>query len=357
MKKRSQSNLHKNKPPSGPEPREAELADNVRKRCSLRKGQGPSDEDIARAVINFAKAFDYWYTRVLKDTVSSYRARLISRINPVVRRFQYEALNCQDFSARIVEDYDRRNFVTAGGWALETLALSIRPESLDGSGRGSRTSKSEGTGIDIRVHNSSKNQYSFYVLKSGTVTRNSDILDKLKHNLKRARALVLQNNSRASVTLNMAVCTGRIKKSDPSDEIRRPSSAEFWSEIIGLAEEKALNLISAIVSEAHSVHDREVRDHVRALETLVSAYLSKKDAPEIVDWDFLNQRNFQAKQLWSEEDRERHKRATSILKGTGYVVPKKSKRASSREEGDLPTDIPLPRHVRMQKGKTPLADD
>ncbi len=157
----------------------------VRRLSGVPSGAGPTDGVIATAVREVANTIHYWYIQVLEDASGLYKERLIGRINPFVRRLQFGEHSCKEFTARIVEDYDRRNFVTAGGWFLETLAISLNPE-----GR-----KSAAQGIDLHIYNPRTDEHNLYVIKSGTVTRNADIVVALKTNLRAAEKILRQSKS------------------------------------------------------------------------------------------------------------------------------------------------------------------
>ena len=81
----------------------AQIAAAVRHTSGVPAGAGPRDEWIAAAVQGFVEVFDYWYIRVMREAVPKYRTVVIQRINPIIRRIQYEGLDCAPFALRIVE--------------------------------------------------------------------------------------------------------------------------------------------------------------------------------------------------------------------------------------------------------------
>jgi hypothetical protein len=305
---------------------------NVRRISGVPPGKGPSDEYVATAVKGFEEVFNYWYIRVMREAVGKYRSVLIPRINPFIRRIQYDHLDCPSFAARIVEEYNNRNFVTAGGWALERLSLSLNPE----------FQKSAATGIDLQRSEPTKNEYHLYVIKSGLVTRNSDIVTSLKRNSRSAEKLLRQSDPRANVTSNWVVAAGKTT-STFEDGVRRPSSAEFWAEVTRLPEDQAVELVLAVAAEAGRLIRSDASEHVAALQTLVSTYLGNPSDPSRVDWDFIKKRNFQPKATWASEDRQRHTTALEALKATGYGAAKEVAIESSLEDGTTAeiTDEPL----------------
>ncbi len=294
---------------------------NVRRLSGIPAGTGPSDVSIASAIRGFAEVFDYWYIRVMKEAVAKYRTLIVQRINPFIRRIQYEVSDCATFAARVVEDYNARNFVTAGGWALEQLALRVNPE----------FQKSAARGIDLQRHDPSTGEYHLYVLKSGLVTRNSDIVSSLKKNSRDAEKLLRQSGSKAKVTLNYAIAAGKTT-STFEDGVRRPSSAEFWSEVMRLPEDQAVDLALAIAAEAGRVVRSDASQHAAAMKVLLEAYLADPADPTKVDWPFLKQRNFQPKATWAEEDKRRHALALEALRATGYGEAKEVEEEAKRED-------------------------
>jgi hypothetical protein len=299
-------------PGSGEADRDA-IVRSVRELAKLPEGAGPDDIHIAAGVQGFTSAFIYWYSRVIREAVPEYRKLIIMRINPFVRRIQLDGLNVEEVARRLVEDYDSRNFVTAGGWALEGLASAA---SLDAQ-------KSAAQGIDLqRVDPLTGDQY-LYVLKSGLVTRNSDIVDGLKRNSRKAEKLLRQDKSTGSVHATWAVVAGKTQSSF-EDGVRRPSSAEFWGEILGLDESDGVVLALAMAAVAGTLLRNDLEQDLNALRFVVADYIAKRGDGNVVDWEFIALRNMQTRGNWQAEDRERHKRAMAALAATGYVVTKKT---------------------------------
>jgi hypothetical protein len=118
----------------------AEIVANVRRLSGVAVGLGPDDAHIVGGVTGFVNAFEYWYIRVVREAVPKYRNLVIARINPLIRRMEFEGLSAAETATRLVEDWSRRNFVTAGGWALEEMAAGV---SLD-------SQKSPAEGIDLQ---------------------------------------------------------------------------------------------------------------------------------------------------------------------------------------------------------------
>jgi hypothetical protein len=87
-------------------------------------------------VRGFVQAFDYWYIRVMREAVPNYRNLIIKRINPFIRQIELEGCTAEQAAERMVEDYNSRNFVTAGGWALEEMAVAASPVAQKGSAEG-----------------------------------------------------------------------------------------------------------------------------------------------------------------------------------------------------------------------------
>lgn len=166
---------------------DAEIAANVRRLSAVASGAGPDDAHIVAAVREFAGQFEFWYTRVMREAVAQYRTLIVKRINPFVRRIECDGLSAPETATRLVEDYNARNFVTAGGWALEALARHVSPHAK----------KSTAVGIDLEGEDPTSGDYHLFVLKSGLVTRNSDILEALKRNARQAEKLRRQGGSKA----------------------------------------------------------------------------------------------------------------------------------------------------------------
>jgi hypothetical protein len=287
----------------------------VRTLAKLPEGVGPDDVHVAAGVRGFAEAFTYWYSRVIAEAVPNYRGLIIKRINPFIRRFQLDGLDANESARRLVEDWDSRNFVTAGGWALERLASDASPDAQ----------KSAAEGIDLqRVDPLTGDQY-LYVLKSGLVTRNSDIVKALKRNSRQAEKLLRQDKSMGSVHANWAVVAGKTQSSF-EDGVRRPSSAEFWGEILGLDETDGVALALAIAAAAAQLLRNDVEGHLHALRFVVGDYLADRTDETAVDWEFIAKRNMQVRKSWQTEDAKRHKQAMERLAATGYMVTKKPSR-------------------------------
>lgn len=166
--------------------------------------------------------------------------RIVRRINPYVRRAQHGDCSPEDLATALIADWDSRNFVTAGGQALEAMAIELCECG----------SKAIAEGVDIhRDDPSDKATIHLYVVKSGAVTRNTDIVSKMKTNLRKAERLARQNPSVVNVRLNYATCVGTTNTT-LADGVWRPSSAQFWSEMTGLDEDRAIRLVWSITDAA-----------------------------------------------------------------------------------------------------------
>ncbi len=287
----------------------------VRRLSGIGPDRGPSDETLCEAVEAFVEAFDFWYIRVMREAVPEYRKLVVMRINPFVRRIECDGMTARETAQRLVDDYNSRNFVTAGGWAIEALAISSRPE----------VHKSGITGIDIDRYDDSTGDYHLYVLKSGLVTRNSDIIAALKRNARTAEKQLRQSRSTKGVRANYAIASGKTTSSF-EDGVWRPSSGEFWGEMLDLPEEDAIEMALAVAAIAGKLVRRDADDHIDALKLLVADYIADRAAPDVVDWEFIARRNMQKAEAWRNEDRERHGHAMEALAASGYVVQPKVKR-------------------------------
>ncbi len=294
---------------------QAAIVQNIRRVSGVAAGSGPSDQRLVGAVQGFIQAFEHWYIRVMKEAVAKYRFLIIRRINPLVRKMECGSLPPDATANRLVEDYNSRNFVTAGGWALEEMAVRVSD----------RAQKGAAEGIDIQRFDHATGNYHLYVLKSGLVTRNSDIVNALKRHARQAEKLLMQGQATGKVIANWAIAAGKTS-STFEDGIRRPSSAEFWSEMIGLPPRESIELVLAIAAEAGRLVRRDATDHIGALKLLVADYIAKREEPLVVDWDFIALRNMHVEATWKVEDKERHKRALDRLAQTGYVVGRPSPR-------------------------------
>lgn len=203
---------------SATEPTDAEIVAHVRERADLLATDGgPSDQNIVDGVRGFAREFRYWYTRVLDEALPKYQSIIIDRINPMIRGMQLEGLPADQATARLVADYAHRNYVTAGGWALEQLAIASSP----------RLRKSSAAGIDAEWYEAGPPPVvNLYVIKSGKVTRNSDILKTLKTHGQDAQKRLLQTDKRAIVRVFYVILAGQ-RSTNFHDGVYRPSSAEF----------------------------------------------------------------------------------------------------------------------------------
>jgi hypothetical protein len=304
----------------------ATVVRNVREASGLARGSGPKDDQLHEAVRNFVEAFDYWYIRVMRAAVPKYRQLIVARINPFVRRIECDGMDASETAARLVDDYNSRNFVTAGGWAIEALATS--------GGAGVR--KSGIAGIDLDRFDSGTSEYHLYVLKSGLVTRNSDIVNALKRNARAAEKQLRQSKATKGVKANYAIAAGRTK-STFEDGVWRPSSGEFWGEMFGLPADDAVELALAIAAEAGRLVRRDASDHIDALRLLVSDYIAERADDTVVDWDFIARRNMREKDAWADEDKERHKRAMDRLSSSGYTINKGAAK-STQSDGGSPAD-------------------
>ncbi len=284
---------------------EPTIAQRVRALSGVAAGKGPDDEHVERAVDGFVTAFDYWYIRVMREVIPKYRAIIIARINPFIRRIDCDGMTAAETAKKIVTDYGTRNFVTAGGWAIEELAGAASIT----------TQKSGAEGIDLQ--RSEGDDYHLYVLKSGLITRNSDIVKALKRNARQAEKLLMQGRRTGAVHANYAIAAGKTT-STFEDGIRRPSSAQFWAEIFDLDEESAIELTLAIAAVAGELVRSDATRHIAALELLVADYIARRSDDAIVDWEFLAKRTMREKATWTDEDKARHVRATERLKASGY---------------------------------------
>lgn len=288
-------------------PEEQRLVDSVRDMAGVPSGQGTDDAHVLAGIRGFVDAFDYWYIRVVREAVLQYRKLIVARINPFIRRVELDGLYADEAARRFVEDYARRNFVTAGGWALEELAIASS-ETMQ---------KSAAEGMDAQRIDPTTSAYHLYVLKSGLVTPNSDIVKAIKTHGRQAEKLLRQGRGTTGVHLNYAILAGKTS-STFEDGVRRPSSAEFWSEALGLPEPEALELALAMAAEAGRLVTSDASAHVEAMETLVSRYIARPDSRDAVDWDSIAKRNMQVPAAWKAEDKARHEAAMAELAASGY---------------------------------------
>ncbi|MCX5068755.1 PmeII family type II restriction endonuclease [Micromonospora lupini] len=253
---------------------------------------------------------------MIRNAVPDYRNLIIKRINPFIRRIQLDGLTTSEAAQRLVEDYDSRNYVTAGGWALEALASDGSPDAQ----------KSAAEGIDLQRFDPLTGDHHLYVLKSGMVTRNSDIVKALKRNSRQAEKLLRQGRSTGAVHANWAVLAGKTS-STYEDGVKRPSSAEFWGEIFRLDEVQAVDLALAMAAVAGQMIKNDATGHLLALQLLVRDYIADRSEDHVVDWEFLARLTLQTPENWRAEDKARHVRALAQLTRTGYVIAPKIPKA------------------------------
>lgn len=292
-----------------PQRDKATVVERVRRLSGIATGDGPDEDRLMQAVEAFVEAFDYWYIRVMREAVPDYRKLIVMRINPFVRHMECDGLNALDTARRLVGDYNSRNFVTAGGWAIEALATAGRPE----------VHKSGIAGIDIDRFDPVSGEYQLYVLKSGLVTRNSDIINALKRNTRAAEKQLRQSRQTTGVRANYAIAAGRTS-STFEDGVWRPSSSEFWGEMLGLPEDDAVELALAIAVVAGGLIRRDADEHIQALELVVGDYIASRSDGKAVDWEFIAKRNMRKANTWRSEDKARHERAMQALDASGYVI-------------------------------------
>lgn len=277
----------------------------IRQAAGLKDGEGPSDERLLAGINGFVESFDFRYIKVIREAVKKYRPLIIGRVNPLVRKMQLQGLSAADVAARLVNDWAARNFVTAGGFAIEELAIGV----------GDNVEKSSTEGIDLQEHTTEVDgslTYDLYVLKSGPVTRNSDILSALKRNSKKAEKLLRQNKSVKAVMAHYAIATGKTSSSF-EDGVNRPSSEELWAKITGLDKTRAVDLIVAMATEAGALVEQDAAEMLEGLRRLVQAYIEHPDQPGTVDWDWIVSRTMRDRKTWAKEDRDRHKRALEVM--------------------------------------------
>jgi hypothetical protein len=292
------------------------IASAIRRLSGVPTGKGPDDERLLEAVEAFVEAFDFWYIRVMREAVPNYRRLIVMRINPFVRRIDCDGMDAGETARRLVQDYNSRNFVTAGGWAIEALASSGRAE----------VHKSGIAGIDIDRFDPASGEYHLYVLKSGLVTRNSDIISALKRNARAAEKQLRQSRKTKGVRANYAIAAGKTS-STFEDGVWRPSSGEFWGQMLDLPEGDAVELALAIAAEAGRLVRRDADEHLEALKLLVGDYIATRDDASVVDWEFIAKRNMQEPGSWRSEDGSRHTRAMAKLIASGYTIQPKATRS------------------------------
>jgi len=297
-----------------------EVVANVRRLSGTPADRGLDDDHIVAGVTGFTEQLEYWYVRVMREAVPNYRRLVVARINPFVRRVEFDGMAAAGVAGRLVDDYDARNFVTAGGWAIERMAVEASPTGH----------KSSASGIDIERHDAGTGITHLYVVKSGTVTRNSDILKALKRNAREAEGRLLQGRGKGkgvvAVRANYAIAAGQTTTSW-RDGIARPSSGEFWAEVLGLSENDAIETALAMAAEAGRIVKRDASSHVGAMKVLVEDYVSKPGSPGEVDWEFISRRNMRTAAVWQGEDLDRHKHALAALRATGYALGRTAEKA------------------------------
>lgn len=290
------------------------LAEDVREKAGIGQNEGPQDKHIEEAVAGFAHQFHFWFTRIMANAVHDYRKLIVARINPFVRQVEFQGQSASAVSERLVLDYSNRNFVTAGGWAIEKMAIAL----------GSNNAKAAAEGIDLHRIDPKTGDQHLYVIKSGSVTRNSDILKALKAHAQKAEKLINQGGGKNRVFANYAVATCATT-STYHDHIYRPSSAQFWSEVTELEPSKALDLVREIARAAGRVIKMDSKPHTDALTLLTTNYIETEPGSNEVDWAFIFDRNMREKSSWADEDSKRHKRAREALQVSGYTLLKKQK--------------------------------
>jgi Type II restriction endonuclease EcoO109I len=324
---------------------DVDIVSQVRERSGVSySGEGPTDELIVAGVRGFVREFAYWYGRVLEEALPKYRSTIVDRINPMVRGMELDGLPLSEVASRIVGDYARRNFVTAGGWALEQLAIAASPT----------LQKSAAAGIDAERHQPGPPPVSsLYVIKSGPITRNSDILKQLKQHGAEAQKRLMQTNKKAVVRLVYVVLVGKLN-STFDDGIVRPSSAEFWADAFGLDNESdAINMALAMAQTAgRLLKDGSIKGHVSALERAVGLHIATAKNPDEVDWEFIAQRNMIANQDVQSEDRLRRNRVIAQLRAEGLLPPQlRRRRTASAVQPDSAS-----RHEISEAAEGPLAE-
>lgn len=253
-----------------------EAAEALRLQAGLVAGEGPPPENVKAALDVYVRQFDWWYGKQWHTILSNYVTRIVRRVNPFVRRAQHGDCSSRALAEAVVGDWDSRNFVTAGGQALEALAIAI----------GKNCQKAIAEGIDVqRIEPADPSKLHLYTVKSGAVTRNTDIVSKMKINLRKAERLARQSPGIGTVRLNYATCVGTLATT-LADGVYRPSSAQFWSEVMELPEDKAVRLLWAVTESAAQWILWPERNR-RALIEAVAAYVGAAEAPERVDWEFL----------------------------------------------------------------------
>lgn len=251
----------------------------------------------------------------MAEAVPKYRDVIISRINPFVRGIEYQGMVPEVAGRNLVRDYANRNFVTAGGWAIEAMAIAL----------GSKNAKSAALGIDLHKIDPVTGAQHLYVIKSGKVTRNSDILAALKRHASAAHKLLAQGGAKVPVYANYAVAAGATT-STYADHVYRPSSADFWGQVTELDPDVAMKLAYEISKVAADMIRREAQPHIEAMEALVTGYITDPSDPTKVDWEFIFDRTMKVKDTWKVEDAKRHKRCLDAVAKTGYAFVKPAAR-------------------------------
>jgi len=293
-------------PPS--ESENAEILAGVRTICAFAGSEGPDEEHVCAGVRAFVATFDFRYIQVIRKSVAKYRQVIIERVNPLIRRFQLEQMGASAVAGVLVTDWAARNFVTAGGFAIEALAIAV----------GADAEKSATEGIDIQRRASDGSTYNLYVVKSGAVTRNSDILKALKTNSRKAEKILRGDKSVVGVTANYAIAAGRTAPTSFEDGVRRPSTEDFWSELVDLEPEAAVRLVLAMATEAGRRVRQDSEGPLQAMQILVNAYLRTSALDDTCDWAWIETRTMRERSVWVADDAARHARALLALQDAGY---------------------------------------
>lgn len=316
----------------------AEVIARVRAAAGLDPDEGPSDNEIWAAIQGFVEAFDFRYAKVVREAVAKYRPLIVGRVNPLIRKFQLKGLSAAEVAKRLVADWASRNFVTAGGFALEELAIGISADAQ----------KSSTEGIDIQKYDQENKAHHLYVFKSGLVTRNSDILKALKTNSRKAEKLLRAGKSTESVTAHYAIAAGKTSTSF-EDGVNRPSSEALWSDLTGLPNEKAVALVAAVADEAGQIVLQDTAEPMAALEELVTAYIEDPNDPGQVDWKWIEKRTLQERPSWVDEDKARHKRAVDAVKAA-HPEEAADAEAVPADEGDVEAEAVLEDEEALLEG-------
>jgi hypothetical protein len=233
--------------------------------------------------LSYQELFEYIGTHIIKPFYELRLARLQElRLTHVLKRknpYLFKAKNittAQDFVTDILQAHLSSQEETLFGTYLEELAIFICSKSFGGF-------KSSSPGIDLELERDAKRY--IVTIKSGPNWGNSNQIEKMKLDFRRAKKVLRQNVSMGEIIAVNGCCYGKDATPDKGEYLKLCGQA-FWSFISG-DEDLYLKIIEPLGEEAKQKDEIFKEAYSQKINVLTGEFLNEFCVDGNIDWNKL----------------------------------------------------------------------